>query len=85
MIVALVCEYTKNHRIIYFNRVNLIVCGSCFNKAVIQQKSKQTSGSPTSGLCEAIPELSYRCLPSASGILFFSYINTTIPHKGPII
>lgn len=38
VIDAKLCDDTKNHRIAHFKRVNFVVCGLCFNKAVIFKK-----------------------------------------------
>ena len=73
VMVAQLCECTKDRRIAYFNRVTFIVCVLCLNKAVVKRENKQTSGSPTSGFLQVPPlsthNLSYRHSPLANGIL----------------
>lgn len=36
VMVAQLCEITKNHRVVYFERTNFMVCELYFNKAVIK-------------------------------------------------
>ena len=41
---AQLCEYTNNHQIVHFERVNCVVCESHLGKAVKKQnKIKETS------------------------------------------
>ena len=39
--VAQPCEYTKNHRIVYFKWVNVMVCELYRNKAIKKEKNKK--------------------------------------------
>lgn len=69
MMVEQVCEYTKTHRIVYVNRVNLIVCGFISIELLFNRKTSKPQAIQPQDSCVAIPEPSYGCSPSASGIL----------------
>lgn len=44
VIVAQLCEYTKNYRIIYFKGVNFIICELYLNKDAIKKTFKKPNG-----------------------------------------
>lgn len=41
VMVAQLCEYTKNHQIVHITKLNFKLCKFCVNKAVILYKIKK--------------------------------------------
>lgn len=39
--VAPICEYTKNHLIVYFKLVNCMVCNLCLNKTAGKERGEE--------------------------------------------